>query len=195
MPFQIGSPEHYKFHGVAFISDDVDDVKEISLYDFQTSTYRKCRIVDQMPYDLVEIQFDDDKTCTVTCRDSYRLAKDEREFRSTEEMMREDAWRMKVVEDEGEFDFYDEDEDDEWIKAEVGGLVDDLVSGVIDVRYRKSSGYWGYLHYESRRIAEYQTKTPVLTEEDLLEEETEQRRQEDMEQKDDAILDEMCKIQ
>lgn len=198
MPFPVGSPNNYKRHDVAFTSRDGDD-KERFLYDFQTSSYRKCKIVDQMPYDLVELQFSDDKTLTVTCRDSYRIVNDGSYFRSVEEMKIEDGWRMMLVEEEGEFDFFYNDDEEEWIKAEVGGMVGDLVYGVIDVRYRKSSGYWGYLHYESKRIAEYQTKTPVLTEQDLLEEEmkrNEQRRlDEEQFQNDQKLLDEMCKLQ
>lgn len=145
------------------------------LYDFTTLRYRKCYQIDSLSYNLLKLQDAVDNTCTITCLDSYRLARNESEFRNYYELQKEYDWRSKIFNKGTDLYFFNNNQctdldlfnNNEWIKAEVAWTECHIVPGVLVLRYRKSIFSIGYYYYESLSLAESCTFTDKISQEEL----------------------------
>lgn len=189
MPLAVSKPSQCESHLVYISNQTSDDT--IYFYDFDSNCYRKCHQTNIMPYDLIELTFDDGST-TITCSDSYRIAFNKHEFLTKEELEAEDVWRMSIVENGKEVDFYHRDTD-EWIKAEVVGTKCDITPGVVNLNQRKRVNWIGYFYYESKRLAESSVHTHRFTVEELDEENRKEIEAHERYLKTERIKEEMIK--
>lgn len=156
-------------HAVKFKSPEPID----SLHYLDSNgVWRPCQIQDRLPYNLATYKFLDrtDGKVFVTCPDSYRLSvKPESE---TIDLKYEEAWRNGIYRDEGEMDYK---HGDNWVKAKVCWLKEDIVPGVLLIGPRKHPKFnsFGYVYKDSKRLSEAGSKTGIISQEQLDKEEKE----------------------
>jgi hypothetical protein len=149
------------------------DDKLIYYYDFDTNSWRPCRPIEKLPYDIIMFKFmdtPDDNTVIATCSDSYRLA-NEPDTLTKEEMIREQEWRDKLIQQGkgAEMDFYS-NKYKTWVKAQIAWLKSDVIPGVMNITHRKTNYGLGYYYKESTKLAKSSTYTTRYTEEEINEE-------------------------
>lgn len=152
------------------------DINKNNLYyfDFGDSTWIKCKQIDQLPYSLCKYQVENSDHTFITCIDSYRLTKNLEDVLSNEEMHKEKEWRDNVVKALEEVDLYAKDE---WHKMIVAWVKADIIPDVLHLRKRRNeSDLCGYYYKESKSLAKSQTKTPVITDEQLQKEKEQDER-------------------
>jgi len=147
---------------------------DLYYFDFDSEKWMKCYYVDSYPYNLNKYRLEDSDKTFITCADSYRLAENKNDFPSNEEMNREKEWRNEIASDNKELDLY---QNGEWHKMKVAWVKADIIPGVLHLKKRRmESELCGYYYKESKSLAESQTKTPIITNEQLKEEKEQDER-------------------
>jgi hypothetical protein len=163
---------------------------EETFYIFENNIWKKCKNVDSLPYSLTIFQLEDG-TEIPTCKDSFRLIKEEdynnKNIPSQKYIEDEYEWRSKINEkDEIDFKY-----NNKWIKAEIAWKKSDIIPNVWNINHRKSS-WIGYFYYESKKFARSSTYTHKFTEEELSKEKQEEERIEkeikEREERYDSVL-------
>lgn len=149
-------------------NNNFDDKNSLYYFDFKIDKWEKCYKIKSYPYNLNEYKFENSNETFITCYDSYRLTENLEDVLSNKEMYKEKEWRDKVVKDNEELDLYS---DGEWHKMIVAWVKADVIPGVLHLKKRRDNrGICGYFYKESKRIAKNQTKTPIISMEQLQEE-------------------------
>ena len=143
-------------------------------FDFSNNTWMECKQIAQLPYNLCKYQVVNSDNIFITCDDSYRLTENLENVSSNEEMHREKEWRDNIVKAREEVDLYAKDE---WHKMVVAWVKADIIPDVLHLRKRRNeSDLCGYYYKESKSLAKSQTKTPIISEEQLQKEKEQDER-------------------
>lgn len=194
-------------HSVA-LSKPEPSHPNLHYYDLDQRRWRRCVIVDRLPYDLatyrlldetssdfswttwdffgskMDSSHDDNEKVIVTSSDSYRLSTDPEN--DTTDFEYESKWRKELFQKGKEVDVYD---NGEWLKVVVDSTKADIVPGMICLSNRRYSVLsLGSYFVESKHLAESCAHTEVITPEQLEIEKEEDARGEELYQcKQDSI--------
>ncbi len=141
-------------------------------WDFESKSWIRCVPVNNLPYGLCSyhLETDPENLCVVTSTDSYRIIHDLSEARNSEQMEQERAWREELKTVGTELDLYMA-KSDTYEKAQVSRKKADIVPDVLVISPRKTPGQmYGYIFWESSRLAKSCTYTIQFTPEELAEE-------------------------
>ncbi len=149
-----------------------DKYQDTWYWDFESSSWIRCVPVNNLPYGLCSYHLETDTAnlCVVTSTDSYRIIHDLSEARNAEQMEQERVWReeLKIVGTELDFLM---GKLDEYVKAQVSRKKADIVPDVLVISPRKNFGQmYGYIYWESSRLAKSCTHTIQFTPDQLAEE-------------------------
>lgn len=156
-------------HEVLFQKPNSDNT--ILYYEYKTKKWIRIRAIERLPYNLMIYETEPINNQIyeiVTCPDSICF---DENINHEEEL----KWR-KNIKSGDELDFFDKDKNI-WIKAQVDGIKEDIVPGVLRLSIRKKPNLIiGYYFYESKIITKSCTYTKKFTEEELqLENEREEK--------------------
>ena len=144
------------------------DDNDLYYFDFNNYTWKGCKPIGQLPYNLWQYQDINSDHKFITCPDSYCLTDNIENVLSNDEMIKEKEWRDSIVKAQEEVDVFI---GDEWHQMKVAWVKSDIIPGVLHLKQRRhESDIFAYLYKESKKIAKSQTKTPVISEKQLQEE-------------------------
>lgn len=173
-----------------------DDGYDYHYYDFELSRWRPVQAVFQLPYDLQTLKFLDDpgdsERRVVTCKDSYRLARDGKDMLSHESLREEYLWREEMAKCGRDFEMeyissVDKNGKITGYQSKVLCVKDDIVPGVIIGGKREYPGIngFGYIYKESKKFSKSGTHFDVVSEEQKIQEKIQdEKRQEEYRIKD-----------
>ncbi len=148
--------------------NNIDNQNNLYYFNFKYDKWEKCYKIKSYPYNLNEYKFENSNETFITCDDSYRLTENLEDVLSNEEIYIEKEWRDKVVKAQEEVDLFNKGE---WYKMIVAWVKADVIPGVLHLKKRRDDcGMCGYFYKESKRLAKSQTKTPIISIEQLQEE-------------------------
>ena len=155
-------------HCVLFSKPKIND--DLFYYDFDTHEWREVIPLDNLPYGLCIYKFvdeDDESRCVVTCRDSYRLST--KPDTDDAELEKERQWRDQIV-NGTEVEYVDPKKGTAQ-RAKVLWFKSDIIPGVVYCGPHKRPNVNGwYIYKESLRLAKRGSHIPLLTDEELAEE-------------------------
>ncbi len=149
-----------------------DKTQDTWFWSFELNSWVPCVPVNNLPYGLCSYHLlvDPANLCVVTSTDSYRLIHDLSEAKNSEQMEQERAWREELKTVGTELDFL-MGKSDEYVKAVVSRKKADIVPEVLVISPRKNPGQmFGYIYWESSRLAKSCTHTIQFTPDQLAEE-------------------------
>lgn len=155
------------FEPLVAFNNNFDD-SDLYYFDFNDNTWKGCEPIGRLPYDLCKYKAINSDHEFITCVDSYCLTDNLEDVLSNDEMHKEKEWRDSIVKAQEEVDMLNKGE---WHKMIVAWVKADVIPGVLHLRKRRDDrGICGYFYKESKRLAKSQTKTPIITEQQLQEE-------------------------
>ena len=162
------------------------DDNDLYYFDFNNYTWKGCKPIGKLPYNLWQYQDINSDHKFITCPDSYCLTDNMENVLSNDEMIKEKEWRDSIVKPQEEVDVFI---GDEWHQMKVAWVKSDIIPGVLHLKQRRhESDIFAYLYKESKKIAKSQTKTPVISEKQLQEEqEFDERIRKERQERKDAI--------
>ena len=155
------------FEPLVGFNNNFDD-NDLYYFDLSNDTWVKCKPIGRLPYNLCKYQIENSEQTFVTCTDSYRLIDNLEKALSKDEMHKEKEWRDSIVKAQEEVDFFHKDK---WHQMIVAWVKADIIPGVLHIKQRRNDyDLCGYFYKESKKLAKKQTKTSVITEKQLQEE-------------------------
>ena len=163
-------------HAVAFSKPKAK--QDLYYYDFDVKEWRQVIPQDNLPYGLCSYRFTDDteERSVVTCHDSYRLSTDPDKEPNHEHLEQERVWRDSIVREGAEMEYTPSSGETQ--RAKVLWCKADIIPGVVVSGPRECPNInsFGYIYKESRCFTKTGTHLPIITQEQLDEEQRERAK-------------------